>query len=155
MAAVKELSWDRTNPFTIDVMAEEKHVDGYGHVSTHNYVQWMIDCAFAHSTALGLPESRCRELSRGMAAVHFDVDLVGSAYAGDVLQAATWISKSDGKLRLSRHCQIMQVESNRTLARGDFDFVCTNLENGRPVRMPPEFIDTYVVESESSSQKVT
>lgn len=111
----------------------------------------MIDCAFAHSTALGLPESKCRELSRGMAAVHFDIDLVGSAYAGDELQVSTWISKSDGKLRLGRHCQIIHVASDRTLARGDFDFVCTNLDNGRPVRMPAEFIETYKVESEAVS----
>lgn len=148
---MKDLSWDRTNPFTIEVTATDEHVDGYGHVSTHNYVQWMIDCAFAHSTALGLPESKCRELSRGMAAVHFDIDLVGSAYAGDELQVSTWISKSDGKLRLGRHCQIIHVASDRTLARGDFDFVCTNLDNGRPVRMPQEFIETYKVESEPSN----
>ncbi len=146
--AVKEPAWDRTNPFTIDVLAGDQHVDGYGHVSTHNYVQWMIDCAFAHSTALGLPESRCRELSRGMAAVHLNVALVGSAYAGDQLQVSTWINKSDGKFRLSRHCQIIHVASDRTLARGGFDFVCINLDNGKPVRMPPEFIDTYKVESE-------
>ncbi len=140
--------WDRTNPFTIDVRADAKHVDGYGHVSTHNYVQWMIDCAFAHSTALGLPETTCREMARGMAAVHFDVDLVGSAYEGDLLKVSTWISKSDGKLRLSRHCQIIHAETGRTLARGDFDFVCTNLDNGRPVKMPPRFTETYVITSE-------
>lgn len=140
--------WDRTNPFIIDVTAEAKHVDGYGHVSTHNYVQWMIDCAFAHSTALGLSETTCREMARGMAAVHFDVDLVGSAYEGDSLQVSTWISKSDGKLRLGRHCQIIHADTGRTLARGDFDFVCTNLDNGRPVKMPEIFRNTYRVESE-------
>lgn len=141
-------NWDRTNPFVIDVKADACHVDGYGHVSTHNYVAWMIDCAFAHSTALGLPESKCRELSRGMAAVHLDLDLLGSAYQGDALKVATWIVKSDGKLRLGRHCQIIHVATGKTLARGDFDFVCTNLENGRPVRMPAEFQQIYVIESE-------
>ena len=148
-----EASWDRTNPFTIEVSAKAIHVDGYGHVSTHNYVQWMIDCAFAHSTELGLPESRCREMARGMAAVHFDIDLLGSAYEGDPLRVATWISESDGKLRLSRHCQIIHGETSQTLARGDFDFVCTNLESGKPVRMPAEFIATYVVSSEEVSTK--
>ena len=142
------LLWDRTEPFIIDVVAQASHVDGYGHVSTHNFVQWMIDCAFAHSTALGLPESKCREMARGMAAVHFEIDLIGSAYEGDQLQVATWISKSDGKLRLSRHCQIIGKETGQTLARGDYDFVCTNLDSGRPVRMPAEFLNAYVVCSE-------
>lgn len=143
--------WDRTNPFVIDVVAESRDVDGYGHVSTHNYVRWMIDCAFAHSTALGLPESKCRELARGMAAVHADLDLVGSAYEGDTLKVATWIIKSDHKLRLGRHCQIIHANQGKTLARADFDFVCTNLETGKPVRMPEEFKQTYVVESEEIS----
>lgn len=143
-----ELNWDRSNPHVIDVTATTVHVDGYGHVSTHNYVQWMIDCAFAHSTALGLPESKCREMSRGMAAVHFDVDLIGSAYAGDCLQVATWIVESDKKLRLSRQFQIINSDTAKTLARGKFRFVCTNLDNGRPVKMPELFRQTYVIASE-------
>ena len=119
-------------------------------MSTHNYVRWMIDCAFDHSTALGLPESKCRELARGMAAVHVSLDLLGSAYEGDSLKVATWISKSDGKIRLARHCQIIHGDTGKTLARADFDFVCTNLESGRPVRMPEIFRQTYVVESEET-----
>jgi len=146
-----DLSWDRTNPFVIDVLAQAGHVDGYGHVSTHNYVAWMIECAFAHSTALGLPESKCREISRGMAAVHLDLDLLGSAYEGDALKVATWIIKSDGKLRLGRHCQIIQPGNGKPLARADIDFVCTNLDNGRPTRMPTEFQQTYVIASEETS----
>lgn len=146
-----EYSWDRTNPFIIDIRAEAEHVDGYGHVSTHNYVSWMIDCAFAHSAALGLPESKCRDMSRGMAAVHLELDLLGSAYRDDELKVATWIIKSDQKLRLGRHCQIIHSKSGKTLARGDFDFVCTNLDNGRPTRMPAEFLQTYVVNSEEVS----
>lgn len=146
-----DLNWDRTNPFTIDVVADSGHVDGYGHVSTHNYVRWMIDCAFAHSSALGLSESKCREMARGMAAVQMKLELLGSAYEGDPLKVATWISKSDGKLRLGRHCQIVHGDSGKTLARADFDFVCTNLDSGRPVRMPAEFRETYVIESEEVS----
>jgi acyl-CoA thioester hydrolase len=142
------IAWDRTNPFTTDVQAGPEHVDGYGHVSTPNYVGWMIDCAFAHSSELGLPESRCREINRGMAVVHMDMDLVGSAYDGDSLTVATWITHNDGKLRLSRHLQIVNSESGRTLARADIDFVCTNLETGRPVRLPPEFVSGYKVVSE-------
>ncbi len=143
-----ELNWDRSNPFIVEVTAGAENVDGYGHVSTHNYVQWMIDCAFAHSTALGLPESRCAEISRGMAAVDLQVKLLGAAYEGDQLQVATWIVKSDGKLRLRRQFQIINVVSGKSLTRAQCDFVCTNLDNGRPVRMPTEFLDTYVVESE-------
>lgn len=142
------ISWDRSKPFIIDVNVVSSHIDGYGHVSTHNYVQWMIDCAFAHSSALGLSEARCRDLGRGMAAVDLQIKLLGAAYEGERLQVATWIVHSDGKLRLSRQFQIINVQTQKTLTRGQCDFVCTNLENGRPVRMPQEFLDTYRVSSE-------
>lgn len=143
-----ELAWDRSNPFVIDVTVTAANVDGYGHVSTHNYVQWMIDCAFHHSSSVGLPESACKEMARGMAAVRFDVDLNGASYEEDRLRVATWIFKSDGKLRLSRQFQIINVASGKTLARGVFDFVCTNLDNGKPTRLPAIFIERYIVESE-------
>ena len=144
-----EPAWERTNPFVIDVTVTTANVDGYGHVSTHNYVQWMIDCAFDHAASVGLPESACREMARGMAAVRFDVDLMGSAYEEDRLQVATWIIKSDAKLRLSRQFQIIDVASAKTLARGIFDFVCTNLDTGRPVRLPAIFLERYIVASEA------
>lgn len=147
-----DIDWDRTRPFTIDVRAASQHIDGYGHVSTHNYIAWMIDCAFAHSTALGLPEVACREMARGMAAVHLDIDLVGAAYEGDALRVATWISHNDGRLRLSRHMQIIHLESGRTLARADIDFVCTNLDSGKPVRLPAKFKEVYQVTSENRRQ---
>ena len=115
---MSEPLWDRTHPFVIPVTASARHVDGYGHVSTHNYVQWMIDCAFAHSASLGLDEVTCKTMARGMAAISFDVQLLGSAYEGDELEVATWIVDPDGRIRLARKFQIRHPESGRTLARG-------------------------------------
>ena len=145
---MSEPLWDRTHPFVIPVTASARHVDGYGHVSTHNYVQWMIDCAFAHSASLGLDEVTCKTMARGMAAISFDVQLLGSAYEGDELEVATWIVDPDGRIRLARKFQILQPESGRTLARGHFKFVCTNLDTGKAVRMPQIFKETYVMVSE-------
>ena len=104
---MSEPSGDRTHPFVIPVTASARHVDGYGHVSTHNYVQWMIDCAFAHSASLGLDEVTCKTMARGMAAISFDVQLLGSAYEGDELEVATWIVDPDGRIRLARKFQIL------------------------------------------------
>lgn len=83
-----------------------------------------------------------------MAAVKFNVDLLGSAYEQDRLRIATWIVESDRKLRLSRQFQIINVNTGKTLARGFFNFVCTNLDNGRPARLPPLFLERYIVASE-------
>jgi acyl-CoA thioester hydrolase len=144
---VADWQWDRTNPFVIEVEVTTECVDGYGHVSNHHFLRWMTECAFAHSDAVGLPASTCREMRRGMAVRDISVHLSGSAYKGDRLEVANWISKSDGRLRASRQFQIVNVASGKTLARGEVDFVCTNLDNGRPVKMPAIFATTYVVQS--------
>jgi len=144
---VSDLQWDRSNPFIIAIEVGEESVDGYGHVSNYHFIRWMTECAFAHSAAVGLPESTCREMGRGMAVRDVRVHLSGSAYEGDRLQVANWISNSDGKLRASRQFQIINEASGKTLARGECDFVCTNLDNGRPVKMPEIFASSYIVES--------
>lgn len=143
-----KLEWDRTNPFVIDVSVGPERVDGYGHVSNHHFIAWLTDCMFAHSAAVGLPDDICVEMERGMAVRDIRVELLGAAYQGDQLKVANWIVRSDRKLRASRQFQIINIDSGKTLLRGEMDFVCTNLANGKPVKMPAEFASCYIVESE-------
>ncbi len=141
------MDWDRTNPFTIDAIVRSDRIDGYGHVSNHFYIAWMTDCMFAHSAAVGLTDEICEEMKRGMAVREMRADFLGSAYEGDKLVIGNWITSSDGKLRASRQFQILNSGSGDTLVRAQMDFVCTNLENGKPVKMPKIFIERYCVES--------
>jgi len=141
------MDWDRTNPFTIDAIVRSDRIDGYGHVSNHFYIAWMTDCMFAHSAAVGLTDEICEDMKRGMAVREMRVDFLGSAYEGDKLVIGNWITSSDGKLRASRQFQILDSVSGDTLVRAQMDFVCTNLENGKPVKMPKIFIERYCVES--------
>ncbi|MDA1074228.1 MAG: thioesterase family protein [Proteobacteria bacterium] len=137
--------WDRPDPFTIAVSAEPQHIDSYGHVNNVVYIQWLTDCAWAHSAAVGLPEHQCVELRRGMAVRKIAVEMLAAAYAGDQLTVANWITSSDGRLRATRTYQIVNLATGVTHLRGHVDFVCVNLTNGRPVRMPPEFLTRYAV----------
>ena len=144
---MNDFVWDRTNPFIIDVTVGSARVDGYGHVSNHFYIAWMTDCMFAHSAAVGLPDDICMEMQRGMAVKQIRADLLAPSYDGDKLKVANWIVANDGKLRASRFFQIVSCASRKTLARAEMDFVCTNLSNGRPVKMPPIFAEKYCIES--------
>ena len=144
---MNDFVWDRTNPFIIDVTVGSDRIDGYGHVSNHFYHAWMTDCMFAHSAAVGLPDDICMEMQRGMAVKQIRADLLGPSYDGDKLKVANWIVANDGKLRASRFFQIVSCASRKTLVRAEMDFVCTNLSNGRPVKMPPIFAEKYCIES--------
>ena len=142
------LSWDRTKPFTIDMIVGSRHIDGYGHVSNHFYIAWMTDCMFSHSADVGLSEEVCVEMNRGMAVKEVKVNLQASAYEGDHLIIGNWIIASDSKLRASRQFQVINSGTGSTLVRAKMEFVCTNLETGRPVKMPKIFAKKYAVESE-------
>jgi len=148
------LNWDRTKPFTIDMIVGSSHIDGYGHVSNHFYITWMTDCMFAHSADVGLSEEICVEMNRGMAVKEMNVSLQASAYEGDHLIIGNWIIASDGKLRASRQFQVMNSKTGSTLARAKMEFVCTNLETGRPVKMPKVFAEKYAVESKICSNNI-
>ena len=147
---MNDFNWDRTNPFIIDVTVCGDRIDGYGHVSNHFYISWMTDCMFAHSAAVGLPDKLCRELRRGMAVKNLTAELLGSAYESDNLKIANWIIFNDGKLRASRSFQIINSDTGKTLVRAKMEFVCTNLANGKPTRMPEVFKEKYRVESEKN-----
>ena len=144
---MNDFVWDRTNPFIIDVTVGSDRIDGYGHVSNHFYISWMTDCMFAHSAAVGLPDNICMEMQRGMAVKQIRADLIAPSYDADKLKVANWIVANDGKLRASRFFQIVSCASRKTLVRAEMDFVCTNLSNGRPVKMPPIFAEKYCIES--------
>ena len=141
------LNWDRTNPFTINVIVEPDRIDGYGHVSNHFYIAWMTDCMFAHSAAVGLNDEACVKIARGMAVRDLRAEFIASAYEGDNLSNGNWIIFSDKKLRASRKFQIINSDNGKTLARAEMDFICTNLETGRPVRMPKVFQEKYIIDS--------
>lgn len=137
--------WDHADPFFIPITVAEDDIDSYGHVNNVVYVRWLSECAWAHSAAVGLPEDVCVALRRGMAVRTLHIDLLAAAYLGDELLVGDWVSANDRRLRATRTFQIVNPAKAVTLLRGRVDYVCINLDNGRPVRMPPEFLDCYAI----------
>lgn len=137
-----EQHWDYPGVFAIPVIAASADIDAYGHVNNVVYLRWLTECAWAHSAAVGLPEESCVQLRRGMAVRAIHVDFLASAYEGEELLVGNWVSKKD-RLRATRQYQIINPATCATLLRGHLDFVCVNLDNGRPTRMPAEFVDRY------------
>ena len=137
-----ERDWDHPNPFHIEVVVALSDIDSFNHVNNTVYLRWLTECAWAHSAAVGLPEATCVEMRRGMAVRSIHVDLLASAYLDEHLLVGNWLTNRD-RLRATRIYQIINKESGTTLLRGHVDFVCVNLDNGRPARMPPEFDRAY------------
>ena len=136
--------WDFPAVFAITVQAKKDDIDAFGHVNNVVYLRWLTECAWAHSAAVGLAEEKCVSLRRGMAVRAIHVEFLASAYEGEELLVGNWVSKKD-RLRATRQYQIINPTTGTTLLRGHLDFVCVNLDSGRPTRMPAEFVDRYQV----------
>ena len=137
--------WDHDDPFCINVVAASTDIDSFGHVNNVVYIKWLEQLAWAHSSALGLSESDCVAMARGMAVRRINVEYLSACYAGDEIVVGNWISASDGKLRVTRRYQLIVPATNTTVRRGEVDFVCMNLQSGRPARFPARFSDAYGV----------
>ena len=120
-------------------------IDAYEHVNNAVYLTWLDRAAWSHSAALGVPLERCVALRRGMAAQRIAIEYRRAAVRDDVVQVATWIVSTDGRLRVERRFQVRRSADGETLARARIDYVCINLDSGRAVRMPEIFARAYEV----------
>jgi acyl-CoA thioester hydrolase len=136
---------DHPGAHVVALAVQAGDIDAYGHVNNAVYLSWLDRAAWSHSAALGVPLERCVTLRRGMAAQRIEIEYLRAAVAGDVVQAATWIVSTDGRLRAERRFQIGRSADGHTLARARIDYVCINLDSGRAARMPALFAHAYVV----------
>lgn len=136
-------AWDLPDPFTIELTVGGESIDSYGHVNNTVYIGWLERCAWAHSAAVGFPEERCIEMARGMAVRQLNVEYLAACYEGDRIRVGNWLVANDGRLRATRRFQVINMTRGEVALRGEVRYVCMNLETGRPVRMPREFVESY------------
>ncbi len=135
--------WDLPDPFVMEVTVGPETIDSYGHVNNAVYITWLERCGWAHSEAVGYPESRLIEMRRGMAVRRIDVAYLAACYEGDRVLVADWVVANDGRLHAARRFQIINATRGQVALRGEIHYFCINLDNGRPVRMPEEFVRAY------------
>ncbi|MCL6414499.1 acyl-CoA thioesterase [Aestuariirhabdus sp. Z084] len=137
------LSWDYPSPYLVDLLVGAEHIDHYGHVNNCEYIRWLEVVAWQHSNFLGLSLERYRELDRGMVVHRHEVDYLVPAFEREQLQIATWVASCDAKLTLERYFQLQRPSDGLTLMRARTRFICVQLSNGKPRRMPREFVEGY------------
>ena len=139
------MQFDHPAAHVVELAVQPEDIDPYEHVNNAVYLTWLDRAAWSHSAALGVPLGQCVALRRGMAAHRIEIEYLRAAVRGDVVQAATWIVGTDGRLRAERRFQVRRKTDGETLARARIDYVCINLDSGRAVRMPASFARAYVV----------
>lgn len=113
------------------------------HTNNTVYVQWCERVAWAHSESLGLDLACYRQLDRAMVITRSEFDYLQASRLGDAITVATWLTACDGKLSMERRFQVLRDRDAATLLRARMTFVCVDLSQGKPRRMPAEFIQGY------------
>jgi acyl-CoA thioester hydrolase len=137
--------WDFPRPHVVSVEVVPADIDAYDHVNNSVYLAWLDRAAWSHSSALGVTLEQCVAMRRGMAAHRTHIDYLRAAVLGDRVLVGTWISASDGKLRVERRFQVRRDAGGESLARARTEYVCISLDSGRAVRMPELFSSAYIV----------
>lgn len=137
------LGWDFPAPFTLTTQVTPDDIDGLNHTNNTVYVRWCEQVAWAHSCDLGLDLERYRALNRAMAITRAEYDYLQASREGDEVLVGTWITAWDRKVTMQRRFQVIRPTDGATLLRGAMRFACIDLDQGRPRRMPAEFIEGY------------
>jgi acyl-CoA thioester hydrolase len=106
---------------SLEVMPAD--IDAYDHVNNSVYLAWLDRVAWSHSSALGVTLEQCVAMRRGMAAHRTQIDYLRAAVLGDRVLVGTWITASDGKLRVERRFQVRRVANGESLARAHTEYV--------------------------------
>jgi len=122
--------------FCYEFIVSESDIDGNGHVNNVAYVQWMQDVAIRHATASSSVAAMGDNVGTWVARSHH-IDYLRPAFAGDRVQASTWIDELR-RVRARRRYRFVRVSDGVVLARGETDWVYINKDSGRPRAIPEE-----------------
>jgi acyl-CoA thioester hydrolase len=139
------MTWDHPNPFTLPLVPGAEDIDGLNHTNNGTYVRWCEKIAWAHSEKLGLGVADYQRMDRAMAIRRGEYDYLLPTQLDDRLTLATWLFAGDGKLTLERRFQLIRDDDRATVLRGRWALVCIEVSSGRARRMPPEFVQAYLL----------
>ena len=140
---IDQVIWDYPNPFTVSITVSNNEIDQLGHTNNQVYLDWMMKAAYEHSESLGLSVNDYLSIGIAMVAKRHEINYLSATYINDNLIVGTWIATNDNRFRSMRKYQIIRMGDQKTILRAETDWVSLNIDNGKPERMPDEFIRCY------------
>ncbi len=125
--------------FQLQITVPAKAIDGMGHVNNVQYLQWAQDVAEAH-----WQDNSDAEMLQKYAwvALEHTIKYHAPAFEGESLVLETWVEKFEG-VRSIRRTKIFRPKDDKTLATAVTQWCLLSMPNGRPMRVPAEFVAIY------------
>ncbi len=125
--------------FTRRIGVTAEHLDDVGHVNNVVYLQWVQDVAIDHWRATASADDQAGYV---WVVRRHEVDYLAPAFAGDVLEARTWIGAWTS-VTCERWVEIHRPADTRVLLRARSLWVALDGASGRPRRISPELLDRF------------
>jgi acyl-CoA thioester hydrolase len=128
--------------FHQEFVVPQSAIDGNGHVNNVAFVQWMQDLATRHFDSGGVHEVMEAAGGTWVARSH-KIEYLSPAFAGEHIQALTWIADFS-RVRSLRRYKFLRASDRKLLVRGETDWVFVNAKSGRPCSIPEEIKRAFV-----------
>lgn len=118
-------------------------VDMAGHLNNAVYLTYMEDCAIHTAASLGWSVERMVE-EGGFAIVarEYHIEYLAPALLHDEVEIVTWVSNVRRATAL-RHYAVTRCADNAPLARAYAQWVWVDVQSGRPIRLPADFMADF------------
>jgi len=124
------------------ITATAADIDELGHVSNLVYLRWVLEVAMAHSRARGWDYPDYRTLGAVFVVRRHEIDYIAQVRAGETLSAETWV-ESWKAASCVRRTEL--VRDGKVVARAATTWALMSLGSGKPVRIPDELRERFVV----------
>jgi len=121
-------------------------LDENEHVNNVVYLQWMQDVAIMHFTAMGGNEVM-HKLGASWFAREHNIKYLSPAFEGEEIAIFTWVANLH-RARSMRRYMFVRKSDNKTLAKGETDWVFVDAKTGRPKIIPDEITALFTPISE-------
>ncbi len=132
------------NPiFTRTFSVPPDAIDGNGHANNVYYVQWMQDIAVQHYESIGgVPVTQAHGATWF---VHSHrVTYKRPAFAGEEIEVRTWVVNARRAVSLRRY-EFIRTSDGEQLVSGETDWVFVSAATGRPMAIPDEVRNLFVL----------
>ena len=128
--------------FTIPASA----IDGNGHVNNVSYVQWMQDIAIEHYEAIG-GVNPMQLIGATWVVREHKIEYLVPAFENDEIEIRTWV-ENVRRVRSLRKYEFIRKADEKTLVKGETDWVFVDAKTGRPVAIPDAVFKVFASEPE-------
>jgi acyl-CoA thioester hydrolase len=126
--------------YTKTFIIPQSAIDENGHVNNVAYVQWMQDIAVEHYAAIGGIQAQGPAATWVVRSHRIEYFL--PAFLDEEIEIRTWVENIQ-RVRSLRMYEFVRRSDDKTLVKGETNWVFVDVKSGRPLAIPDEVVNIF------------